>query len=44
MGEIEDDNPETELKKVHDARLFSYYEINAKVGSGFLVSASYWPN
>lgn len=40
---MEDSDPNKELRKVHDARLFSYYAINAKVGIGFLAPFRHRP-
>ena len=36
IDNISDNDPKQELEKFHNARLFSYYAINAKFGIGFL--------
>ena len=42
-SDIEHDDPHKELKRVHDARMFSYYAINVNVGIGFLAPIRHRP-
>lgn len=42
-SDIEHEDPNKEFKRVHDARMFSYYAVNVNVGIGFLAPFRHRP-